>query len=336
MAVDSFNMVNWAQTEGTGLLTQLMARKEYFANVLRIDTVNYKWSITRMTGGWLHTDGRGSYSSRPFGPITQEVPKHFTESYTLGFLPKPRYTNYYGYGSGTGTGGSSDWFNGKRWDYESKSYLTSEEWERRRKARADRWSSLYEEDEVGSGGGTGATIPPFDNSPNRKIEQKVEKGAVDAVIQHLNQKGVAAVGSLIDDGDAMDPLDTEVHVDYGPSDEDLVDSLELTAEEEEWLEEEYGYGYRITREGVVEPAAAAAPAPASCQVPAPTVLGPATPPAAQTVVRRLPISRDALAAMTSTETPKISPVTGKEVLEPKYDLARYQRWLFQKRNRRGA
>ncbi len=94
-SVDSFQMVNWTGTEGGGLLDQLQSRRETFANVLRIDTVKYTWTVTRMDNSILHTDGQGNYSTRKFGDINQEVPRRTFQNYTLSSLPKQRWTSHY-------------------------------------------------------------------------------------------------------------------------------------------------------------------------------------------------------------------------------------------------
>lgn len=146
-SVDSFQMVNWASTEDGGLLKQLQARRESFANVFRIDTVKYRWTMTRMDGSSLHTDGDDNYSSRSYGPLTTAVPQRTYASHSLSFIEKPKYSytgNYYagkgwsgtsgGYGGtyGGGTGSSGRKYQpGDRWDVATQDWITEEEWNRR-------------------------------------------------------------------------------------------------------------------------------------------------------------------------------------------------------------
>lgn len=349
LAVDSFNMANWADTRGSGLLVNLLGRKESFANVLRIDTVGYKWSVTRMNSGSLHTDGHGNYSSKSFGTILTPVDHQFTQSYTLNFIPKQTYTNYY-HNRGTSTNtpsiwnGSSyvpkndsyygvgyrgDWSDGKKWDWEAKQYVSESEWEQRRKARADQWTGLYEEDEVG--GSADKTLPPFVNATK---EEKEERNAVDSVMKTLatGKAALETARQLLDDGEILDALDTEVdlHSDMGETGGEPLSELEIEMAYQENLEELtriYGYSdeyldsddviseysgnnseeseYGIGSEGIVDPPKA------------PVVLGPpVTPPSC-------PLPREAKRKLFDSHGQPIH----RNVIEPNLDLPKYQAWL---------
>lgn len=383
MAVDSFNMANWADTRGSGMLVNLLGRKEHFANVFRIDTVGYKWSMTRMSSGTLHTDGHGNYSSRAFGPITEAVEHHSTQSYTLSFLPKPLYNNYYsggihrtgtgsasGFGSGFASGTQrpdsyysgtnthrpdayygdtyrGDWKDGKRWDWEAKGYVSEADWERSRKVRSDKWTSMYEEDDVGySGESNDKTLPPF--VPGHSAKDKQD--SVDSVMRVIAGKaGLAAARTLLDDGDIPDPIDMEVNLDSGEGQDGSrqSSSRELTPEEIadqdylDALEAEYGYAfgyegefggdYSVGADGIVE----------DKKEMIPVILGPDAPACSVPSVKHepdLPLSKKSGEILEPSYSGTPNDSAKRQVVEPNYDEPKYQRWLLMRTNsnKRGA
>lgn len=241
-SVDSFQMASWKNTEGAGLLNQLISRKETFANVFRIDMDKYKWSVTRMDGAFLYTDNEGNYSSRSFGPLTTVVPQRSTKSFSLDYIEKPRYENYYTpripaswsssstSASVTGSSGSSGsastfrkYKHGDKWDSETQDWISGVEWERKQSKGSRTTRTAY----------MGPTTPVLPAVITRQAVDGTILGPVLPVPKGDDRSLPAAVDTAISNPSVLldESVNTPEHVD-SEYEEQLYDEVRYA----EWLE----------------------------------------------------------------------------------------------------
>ncbi len=86
LAVDSFNLSKLGLAGSEKLWEELYTSGESFANLFRIDSNNYTYSIIRLEVGSLLSDGDGNYSTNPITGVTGwgSTPKLTHEQYQIG------------------------------------------------------------------------------------------------------------------------------------------------------------------------------------------------------------------------------------------------------------
>lgn len=84
LAVDSFRLISLDMCEtGAEMFAALFDAKETFANIFRIDTENYTYSVSRLVTGTLFTDGKGNYSTNAVGSVSVPVVENYFKEYAM-------------------------------------------------------------------------------------------------------------------------------------------------------------------------------------------------------------------------------------------------------------
>jgi predicted glutamine amidotransferase len=73
LAVDSFRLVAEFRHGSRDLLERLTKENESFANIFRIDSNSYEYSVIRLVVGSLYTDGKGNFSTHAISNIKKAV-----------------------------------------------------------------------------------------------------------------------------------------------------------------------------------------------------------------------------------------------------------------------
>jgi hypothetical protein len=101
--VDSKLIADIINSYGVHAALAHLQEHQYFANVFIVCPESGEWFVSRSTGGLLHTDGLGNYSTRSVGSISQAVKPHEMDHYQMVIKKTSKNTTYYSYPAKTGS-----------------------------------------------------------------------------------------------------------------------------------------------------------------------------------------------------------------------------------------
>lgn len=83
VAVDSYNLASLRTYDAKKFMDDLTAGGELFANVFLIRPDLNSYGVVRMSGGMLHSDGMGNYSTNAVAGVLDRVPTYYHQEYNL-------------------------------------------------------------------------------------------------------------------------------------------------------------------------------------------------------------------------------------------------------------